>query len=407
MNQKQLTLLLVLGVVIGGLGLYLTHRERAKFGESGQGLGGKLMPDFPMNDVAHIVIREDTNDLHLAKEEGVWKVQERYGYPADYADVSGLLRKIWELKVVQSEQVGASQWSRLQLAELGQGTNSGTRVEFKDSSGKELGTIVLGKKHMHEGSGSSQLGNEGWPDGRYLRVAGSERVSLVSDAFSEIESNPERFLSKEFIKVEKPKTVSVTHTEPTNSWALTRETETGPWTLVDPAEGEKVDASKTSSMNYVLSNPSFDDVVSPNASAELTGLDKPQLARVDTFEGFHYTLKIGNKTPEDKYYLNVQVEGDFPRERTPVADEKKEDQERLDREFKEKLTKLEEKLAREKSSARWTYLVSKWTVDPLLKARSDFLESKTPPPAEEKAPAETEEKTESGDDGALVPELFK
>jgi hypothetical protein len=404
MNRKQLALLLGFGLVIGGLGLYVANRNRATYGESGQTLGGKLLPEFPMNDVAQITVQEETNQLHLVKEEGVWRVQERYGYPADYGDVSALLRKIWEMKIIQSEEVGPSQWPRLQVAEPGQGTNSGTRIEFKNASGKGLGTVVLGKKHMRQSSGPSQFGNEGWPDGRYLRVDGIQRVALVSDALSEVEAKADRFLDKDFIKVEKLRTISVTHTNLTNSWALTRETETGPWSLVDPAEGEKLDSTKTSSMNYALSNPMFDDVVSPDTGAEITGLDQPLVARLTTFEGFDYVVNVGNKTSDDKYYVSVLVEGGFERERTPPADESAEDKERLDREFGEKLTKLDEKLAREQARSRWVYLVSKWTVDPLLKTRADFLETKEDvtktDPAEE--PLE-----EDIDDLPLVPNLLE
>jgi hypothetical protein len=185
---------------------------------------------------------------------------------------------------------------------------------------------------------------------------------------------------------------------------LTRETETGPWSLVDPAEGEKLDSTKTSSMNYALSNPMFDDVVSPDTGAEITGLDQPLVARLTTFEGFDYVVNVGNKTSDDKYYVSVLVEGGFERERTPPADESAEDKERLDREFGEKLTKLDEKLAREQARSRWVYLVSKWTVDPLLKTRADFLETKEDvtktDPAEE--PLE-----EDIDDLPLVPNLLE
>jgi hypothetical protein len=266
---------------------------------------------------------------------------------------------------------------------------------------------------MRQSSEPSQFGSEGWPDGRYLRVAGVPRVALVSDAFSEVEAKPERFLNKDFIKIEKLRAISVTNTNQTNSWAVTRETESGPWALVDPAEGEKLDTTKTSSLNYLLSNPMFDDVVSPDATPETTGLDQPLIARLETFEGFAYSVKVGNKTDDDKYYVSVQVEGNFDRERAPMADETEEDKERLDREFKEKLAKLDEKLAREQASGRWVYLVSKWTVDGLLKGRGELLESKTEPEAAaEDAEDHTghdhgEEGGEDGDGELLVPQLFE
>ena len=187
---------------------------------------------------------------------------------------------------------------------------------------------------------------------------------------------------------------------------MTRETETGPWTLVAPAEGEKLDNSKTSSLNYALSNPLFDDVASPDTSTETTGLDQPVVARLETFEGFNYIVKIGRPTADDKYHLSVQVEGTYPLERTPPADESADDKERLDREFKEALAKLDEKLTREQSKGRWVYLVSKWTVDSLLKTRADFLDTKseteTSAPADS-APAELEDSNAD----SIVPTLFE
>jgi hypothetical protein len=64
------------------------------------------------------------------------------------------------------------------------------------------------------------------------------------------------------------------------------------------------------------------------------------------------------------------------KERTPGKDEKPEDKEKLDKEFKEQQKKLEEKLAQEKGLAKWTYLVSSWTVDSLLKDRAQLLVDK-------------------------------
>ena len=102
-------------------------------------------------------------------------------------------------------------------------------------------------------------------------------------------------------------------------------------------------------------------------------MDQPIVARLETFDGFTYTVKIGNKTNDDNYYLNASVAADLPKDRTAGKDEKPEDKEKLDKEFKEKVSKLEEKLKQEKAYAKWTYLVSKWTVDPLLKERKDLL----------------------------------
>jgi hypothetical protein len=70
------------------------------------------------------------------------------------------------------------------------------------------------------------------------------------------------------------------------------------------------------------------------------------------------------------------VEGNFPKEREAGKDEKPEDKAKLDKEFKDKQSKLEEKLKSEKKFEKWTYLVAKWGVDPLLKDRKDLLQEK-------------------------------
>ena len=112
-------------------------------------------------------------------------------------------------------------------------------------------------------------------------------------------------------------------------------------------------------------------------------MDNPIVAKLDTFDGFSYAIKIGTKTNEDNYYVNASVSADLPKERTPGKDEKPEDKEKLDKEFKEKISKLDEKLKQEKAFEKWTYLVSKWTVDPLLKERKDLLAEKKEEPKKE------------------------
>ena len=81
MNRKQLTLLVVLGIILGGLGLMLSKRNAATWNRAESGFGQKLLKDFPINDVTHIVIKRTNSELNLIKED-IWKVKERYGYPA-------------------------------------------------------------------------------------------------------------------------------------------------------------------------------------------------------------------------------------------------------------------------------------------------------------------------------------
>jgi hypothetical protein len=110
-------------------------------------------------------------------------------------------------------------------------------------------------------------------------------------------------------------------------------------------------------------------------------LDKPTVIKIATFDGFEYTVNVGAKTNEN-FLLTVAVTGNFPKERPAVADEKPEDKAKADKEFADKLKAQQEKLATETAFGKWTYQVAAWTVEPLLKKRSELLEGKTPPAAE-------------------------
>src|SRR5215472_10027168 len=136
MNRKQLLILIVLVVVLGGAGLLLHKKEASSFTRSdSSGMGQKLMGTFPVNDVAHIEIKQGTNDLNLVKKDDLWRVRERNDYPANYTQIAEFLLKAQDLKVVQSEAVGPSQLPRLWLVP-GSGTNAAQMVDFKDKSDK-------------------------------------------------------------------------------------------------------------------------------------------------------------------------------------------------------------------------------------------------------------------------------
>jgi len=230
--------------------------------------------------------------------------------------------------------------------------------------------------------------NEGWPDGRYVMVGtAAKTVEVVSDPLSNLEAKPDQWLNKDFFKVEKIRSIAVTYPVATNSWKVTRDTDTSSdWKLADAKAGEKLDSSKTSGFSYALGSPSFNDVLSADAKPQPAGLDKPTVLTLDTFDNFTYTLKVGQKT-NDNIPMMVAVTAQIVKERTPGKDEKPADKTRLDKEFKDKQKKLEDKLGQEQSYAKWVYLVSNWTLDSLLKDRKDLLVEKKEEPKKEEKPS--------------------
>lgn len=382
MNRKQFGILLVLAVLIGGAGLSYIKRQRASFSTVSGPSAGKIFADFPLNDVTLIQIQGPSGDLNLAKEGEKWVVRERSNYPANFAAVGGLIRKVWELKPLEEVKVGASQLARLELLPPGgAGTNAvATVLEFKNKEGKSLATLLLGKKYTRPGqSDNSPFGGGGFPTGRYVQTGGAAKTFLVNEPFTDADPKADTWLNKDFVRVEKLKAIEVVYPEATNSFAVTRESEAGDWLLANPAVGENLDKSKVSGFNYALSSPGFNDVLPTGAPGDKTGLDTPVVVKLATFDGFDYTIKVGRVDGRDNYHLTLSVAANLSASRVVAADEKPEDKERLDKEFKDKDAKLREKLQKEKALENWVFVVSKWTLDSVLKNRLDLMASEKPP----------------------------
>ncbi|RFC41939.1 MAG: protein of unknown function (DUF4340), partial [Verrucomicrobia bacterium] len=373
MKGKQLLLLLILGTALGFAWLNRSKSDQASWSETSR--SGLKVFELPINDVARLRIKTSAAELNLVKKEDVWTVQERGNYPANFEQVSALLRKIWDLKTVQEVKIGTSQLARLELVEPGSGDNAGTLLQFQTAEGKDIGSLLLGKKHLRKSEGGEMgLGgaSEGFPAGRYVKSGASAKVSLVSDTLDEIDASATRWVATDFIAVDGLKSVSVKGAQ---EWAVRRDAAASEWQLAGAKEDEKLDAAKTSSLSSLLASATIADVLAADAKAE------PVVSAVlDTFDGFKYELKIGKEEAEN-YPVFVQVSATLPKARVVAAEEKPEDKTRLDEEFTKTQTQLAEKLAKEKKFEGRGYLLPKFRIDALLKERASLLAEKAAPPA--------------------------
>ena len=384
MNRKQFLLLLGLVVLVGAAGWLVRQHSQSSWQSAGPALGRKLLPNLPVNDIAQITIQSGTNELTLARRDGLWRVRERSDYPADFSQISGLLIKFSELKSAQSQEVGASQLGRFELLPPGSGTNSGTRVELKDQNGRTLTSLLLGKKHMKSPPGKSRFGgfgDEGWPDGRYVMVgSGAKTVAVVSDPLENVEPGPERWLNKDFISIEKPRTISAQFPDATNSWKLMRASETNDWQLADARAAEKLDASRLYGITSPFSSPGFNDVLPADTPPQTSGLTNVTVLTVETFDGFTYTAKIGWKQA-DNYPVSFSIAAHLPAEPAFAPDEKRADEAKSGAQFQERRKQLADKLARERQCERWIYLMPAYNVDPVTKPRAQLLVETNSEPA--------------------------
>jgi hypothetical protein len=383
MNRKQFIILLGLVVVIGAAGLFVRRQSNDSWRSGGSAIGQKLLPNLAVNDIAQITIKAGTNELTLAKRDNLWRVHERADYPANFADISSLLMKLADLKIVQTEDIGPSQLGRFELLPPGVAANTGTQLDLKDQTGKPLNSLLLGKKHLAKPPKNPQfagMGDEGWPDGRYVMAGGAKSAAVISDPLESVQPKPEQWLAKDFLNIEKPRSIAVQFPEATNSWKLTRASDTNDWQLADAQAGEKLDSSKISSVTNPFGSPTFNDVAAVGTSSAAGNT----VLTVETFDGFSYVAKIAPKQ-EETYPVTFSISANLANERPAAKGEKPEDKAKLDKQFKEQQARLAEKLTKETAFTNWTFQLPASIVDEILKPRLQLLveaSTNTPPQPE-------------------------
>jgi hypothetical protein len=376
MNRKTFLILIILLVVLGGAGLALFWQDLSAWRSTGTKIGSKPFEKLPVNEVAQIRLYDGQGEVTLALKDGRWVVRQRGDYGASVQEIGDLLVKLPDLKVVQTENVGATLLPRLNLvapgkadkadakADAKKAEGAGTELELSDQSGKVIGTLLLGKKYVKIEPSPLPIKQE-TPVGRYVLSPGSPTVLVLSDALKNADAKPAQWLAREFFKAERIKSLAASGDGA--QWKIARKAEYDPWKFADG--GGELDPSKAVAAVNALAGLTFADVA-PDVKAE--AFDKPRTLIAETYDNLVYTIRIAKKPGGDDYYLAVAVSGTPARARVPEKGEKPADKERLDQQFDESLKKLDARLKLEQGLAAWTYVVAAKTLEPLIKTRGEL-----------------------------------
>jgi hypothetical protein len=383
MNRKQFILALAALAVLVGLGWGVFHWQRAGYEAVDARVGTKLLEGFRVDDVAEIGIAESGGTVTLVRGDRGWSVKERGGYPADLEPIRNLLVRLEELKVVQAEPVTDALKPRMQLVAPGAGAKpeeTGTLLELKGRDGKSIARLVLGKKITKEAPLQLRQLTGTVPSGRYVWVAADpQRLSVVPEAFSSVQAKPAQWLPRDYLRAERIKAITVTGADGRERWAVAREKESDAWRWSGPG---KLDSGKAQDAASALYSMQLVDAA-PGVGDADSGLDQPVVVRAETFDGWTYEVRIGKPAPEDRYHVRSTLSGAVPESRTPAADEKPEDKEKLDKAFADRKAEAAATLERGKALGAFTVLVAKSAVEPFLRDRSDLVAAPKP---EGKAP---------------------
>lgn len=369
MNRKTFLILIGMLLVLGGAGLALFWQDLGVWRSGGGGkIGYKPFEKLPVNEVAQIRLYDGKYETTLALKDGRWTVRQRGDYNASVQEIGDLLVKLPDLKVVQTENVGASLLPRLNLvapAADAKTEGAGTQLELSDKGGKPLGSMLLGKIVVKKEPSPLPIQQE-TPVGRYVLVPNTPNVLVMSDALKNASAKPEMWLAKDFFKADRIKSLAVSGDGA--PWKIARKEEYDPWKFADG--GGELDPGKAVAAVNALAALTFTDVA---FDVKPESLEQPRTFVADTYDNLVYTIRTARKPGSEDYYLTVAVSGEPPRARTPESNEKAADKERLDKQFEGTLKKLDDRIKLEKGLAGRVYVVAGKTLDPLLKTRSDLV----------------------------------
>lgn len=371
MSARIAAALVALLVVLGGSALLYRQQQDEAQAPNAALLGQPLLKDLPAAKIAKIRIVAPRRSLTLALKDGRWTIAERNGFPADFNKVRGFVLKAIELKIAQSEPIDAGDRARLDLADPGK-DGAATEVVFEGADGGKLASFLVGKKYFKSPPADP---DKAQGDGRFVMRPGEPATAyVVADALEQASADSAKWIDTTAFTADRVKTLEVRHPGGTG-WKIERTHEDSNWKLVGAKRGEKLDSSRANSAAYDLQSLSLADIAPPGTTPAESGLDRPIVVRATTLDGLDFTVKLGKVAGENQY-ATFTVGGTLVKKRQPAPGEKPADRERRDKDFAERIAKIEARLPQERALSAYTLLIPKFKFEDLLKPRAELLEKK-------------------------------
>lgn len=315
MKGPKFLYLIVAAAVIGGLALLMKARDEASWQEESIAARTKLLGDLAVNDVASVRLLGPDGRVTAKRGPEGWVIEERQNYPADFARISSLVRKISELEPAQTVPLGEGDQASLVLkVPEGDGPDAemGTLVELSDASGKKLAALVAGKNHTTSSPDAGPMVG-GMATGRYVMLVDAPQTAyLVTETLSDLQTSPAQWIDKNFVRPGQPKRIEVKAQGNDRNWTIERDAPGAAWKLAGAGKNQNLDSSKLLGVDSLVTGLAVADVPDGPDDARLNPLEeKPVSVTIDSFEGLRYALTFGESGADNlPAQMSVEVTGD-------------------------------------------------------------------------------------------------
>jgi len=391
----MLILLIVLGIM-AGISLMVANMKSPTTPKAT--IGGPFIKDFPINDVASIVIQSKEDTVSLGKKDDKWVVKSRFDFPADFKKIIDFVKKWRDAKTGRTFNGSDATIARLGMVLPTDETNKsdsppenesdtttpnddelGIRITLANEDNNAIADVVIGKTRETE---------TGMSGGQYIKKFDDSLVYLIDQSFKYTEKKSSAWLDKDIINIEEKNVqrIECINEKGQKVYAISREDKDKKAELEDPPKDQKLKQYEIDNVVRALSTLRLEDIASPDQ--KLSNLDQLPHLKYYLFDGTIYTMYPEKAFVDDKdqYFMRIRVSYQEPPKKEepetaatpePVSDtaaapvpEAKED---------ETPKKTPEELAfdaenQNKKMSDWTYILSKWKFENFIMEMKEFFE---------------------------------
>lgn len=382
---KTLSALAVIAAALIIVTVFVVKREEPGPPPTGQ-------PVFPelktaINDVTELSVATQSGTITLHRQEDIWRVKEKYDYPADLGTVRETLIGFAELTTLEPKTRKPELYEKLGLQDVEAEGSLSTGVTFKDATDNPVAAVVIGNDRPAQGKG-------GYKE-LFIRKVGDPQTWLVQGRLT-VEKNPGKWLDKELTQIEtkRVRRLIVTHPDKTRLVVEKAKPADLDYQVANLPEGLEIESQFT--VNNIVSTVtslSLDDV---KPVSEVPFDDQPvRTAVFETFDGLQGTVQLLPKDEKNYVTISAVFNADLvwkpepAREAEPEKESEPQAGEQMEQDTQDKEATAEPEQLKIKSEAEvkaeiealnrrfgdWVYVIPKFRADTLLKKPQDLLKT--------------------------------
>ncbi len=385
MKLKTLSMLAIIAAVLIIVAVFMAEQQEPGTPTTGQPVFPEL--ETVINDVTELSVATQSGTITLYRQENIWRVKEKYDYPADLGAVRETLIGLAELTTLEPKTRKPELYEKLGLQDVEAEGSLSTGITLKDATDNTVAAAVIGDDRPAQGkSGYKEL---------FIRKAGDPQTWLVQGRLT-VEKNPGKWLDKGLTQIEtkRVRRLVVTHPDKTRLVVEKAKPTDLNYQVANLPEGLEIESQFT--VNNIVSTVtslSLDDIKPQN---EVPFDDQPvRTAVFETFDGLQGTVQLLPK--DEKTYVTISAifnaglvwKPEPEREAEPEKESEPQAGEQSDVDTQDKEVDINPEQPKIKSEAEvkaeiealnkrvgdWVYVIPKFRADTLLKKPQDLLKT--------------------------------